>query len=76
MCDDFFDDFDDFEDDGPINDEPFENDPDPLDDPVESCSDQAGPDWEDIAFFRSALRNPGRGKADSEASGAGGAGKG
>ena len=51
MCDDFFDDFDDFEDDDPMGEEPFEDDPEPLDAPVESCSDPTGPDWECIAFF-------------------------
>ena len=50
MCDDFF---DDFEGDGPMDmdNEPIEDGPEPLDDPVESFSDSAGPDWESIAFF-------------------------
>ncbi|MCF8077747.1 MAG: hypothetical protein K9K88_00565 [Desulfobacterales bacterium] len=51
ICDDFFDDFDDFEDDGPMEDEPFEDDPEPLDDPIESFADPARPDWSCIAFF-------------------------
>ncbi len=51
MCDDFFDDFEDFEEDGPMDDEPFEDDPEPLEDPVESWSEDTGPTWEGIAFF-------------------------